>query len=78
MVRLARREASSETSASAAGPSKKVTVPVGVMVPGPLRDTVAVRVTEGPKIVDLHDDSSVTVAAAAVMSNVIGRLEALA
>ncbi len=45
-------------------PSRNVTVPVGVPVPGGFTVTVAVKVTDWPKTDGLTDDVSVVVVAA--------------
>jgi hypothetical protein len=51
----------SATAPSEVAPSKKVTVPVGVPEPGAVTATVAVRVTELPKLVGFGADVTVVV-----------------
>ena len=45
-------------------PSRKVTAPVGVPLPGALAETVAVRVTDCPKTDVLADETSAVLLAA--------------
>ena len=45
-------------------PSRKVTVPVGVPLPGATALTVAVKVTDSPKTEDLSDEVTLLVVAA--------------
>ena len=48
VVYVATPEVLSVPMPSDVAPSRKVTVPVGVPVPGPVRATVAVNVTDSP------------------------------